>query len=208
MRKLIIFILTFSAIIVHAQSDYDVQMQRAMITVENGNFTQAITQLEKLVTTDNTNWIPKYYLALTELKQAFRTNNSEEKIRLFSKAREVVEAQLTKEENAEWLLLLAFSYTAELTTDPINKGVYLTEVILNLYDRALKLDPGNPRVALEKMAFQMEVARFYSQDLKPFCVQLREIKLKLENSNTTERAYYPNWEKKRFAELLKTCDNE
>lgn len=207
MRKLFIFILSLTSVIMCAQSSYERQMESALKAMGKGDFLQARTQLEHLIHADTANWIPQYYLVLTELKQVFRSTDREEQLRLISKIKPTIAKYLAKETNVEWLVLSAFCYTAELTTDPINKGAYLTEVILDLYDQALKIDPQNPRVLLEETAFKMETARFYNQDLKPFCMQLSKMKSNLVSSPRATTAFYPNWEQQRLVELLKTCAN-
>ncbi|MEZ4793975.1 MAG: hypothetical protein R2773_00590 [Flavobacteriaceae bacterium] len=82
-------------------------------------------------------------------------------------------------------------HTAWIVFDGAKYGMTLSPIINQLYDEAYKLEPGNPRVAFGRVEWKLGTARFFGQDTKPFCEELKQA-VALFDTYETKGAFYPN----------------
>ena len=76
--------------------------------------------------------------------------------------------------------------------------------ITELYNKAYKLAPENPRVAFSKADWAMGSARYFGQDTKPFCSEI-EKSIELFATFKPESNLHPNWGLERAEQVVESC---
>lgn len=203
-RAITLFIL-FVCNAVTAQSQYETGMQKAFALWGENKPTEASALFERIAAVEKNNWLPSYYVALVNTTEAFKTRDKNVITALLIKAQVAQDnAAALSADNAELLVMQAMIHTAKIVADPMNNGMKLSPVVNELYDKALKLAPNNPRVVFSKAEFDMGSAKFFGNDLKPMCDQV-ERSITLFANFKPETVFHPKWGKERAEEALKEC---
>ena len=114
-------------------------------------------------------------------------------------------AMRISENNAELLVMQAHVYTNWVAFDGMTYGMKYSAKVSELYANAEKIDPTNPRVVFGKAEWGMGSAKYFGQDIAPFCAQFEKA-LELFANFKPESKFHPNWGKERLVEVLKTCE--
>lgn len=203
-RVITLFIL-FVCNAVTAQSQYEAGMQKAFALWGENKPTEASALFERIAAVEKNNWLPSYYVALVNTTEAFKTKDKQIITALLIKAQVAQDnATAISENNAELLVMQAMIHTAKIVADPMNNGMKLSPVVTELYDKALKLAPDNPRVVFNKAQFDMGSAQFFGNSTKPMCEQI-ERSVTLFANFKPETAFHPKWGNERAEEALKEC---
>jgi tetratricopeptide (TPR) repeat protein len=200
--KLVVFLV--SVLSVNAQQ-YEQGMGKAFVTWRTGNATEASALFERIASVEKTNWLPNYYVALVNTTEAFNPANAKNTTALLNKAQTALDAaELISPNNAEILILQAMINTAWIVQDPMTKGMKLSEPTIELYERALKLAPENPRAVFGKADFEIGGAQYWGTDTKPICEQVAK-SIELFAKFKPETEFHPTWGLDRAQETLKNC---
>ena len=207
MKKLILtLVIAFSAFFAQAQSQYEQGMNKAFDLWKNGNPDEASAMFERIASVEKNNWLPNYYVALVNTTTAFQVLDNKEKVTaLLNKAQENLDIEFAKNpQNAEILVLQALIYTAWISFDPMTNGMTMSGKVMDLYAKAEKIAPDNPRVVFGKAEFQIGGARYFKQDTSAMCAQI-EKSIALFSTFKPETIYHPNWGLDRALEQQKEC---
>lgn len=98
----------------------------------------------------------------------------------------------------------ALIHTAWVAYDGATYGMTLSGKVAALYQKALQLAPNNPRVVFSKAEWDMGSAKFFGQDIGPYCKDVEHV-LELFANFKPESAFHPNWGKNRAEEIVKNC---
>ena len=194
------------ALTLNAQSQYEQGMTKAFDFWKNDNPTEASALFERIASVEKNNWLPNYYVALVNTTTAFRNLKDKEKVTaLLDKAQESLDIEFVKDpENPEILVLQALIYTAWIAYDPMTNGMKLSGKVMELYAKAEKIAPENPRVVFGKAEFEIGGARYFKQDTTPMCAQIDKAII-LFSSFKPETPFHPNWGLDRALEAQKEC---
>lgn len=204
MNKLIITLLLFVTGLLHSQSNYDKGMQKAF-ELWRENPTEASNLFERIATAEPDNWLPAYYAAQVNVLQGFATKDEAKLSAMMSKAQELIDkASAISKDNPEILVLQAQLHTVWVAFDGATYGMTLSGKISALYAKAKEIAPENPRVLLSKAEWDMGSARYFGQDIQPFCKDIEKA-LELFANFKPETPYHPKWGKERAEQVLKSC---
>ncbi|WBL27105.1 hypothetical protein [Zunongwangia sp. HGR-M22] len=204
MKTLIILLLITAAEVISAQT-YEEAMQKGMQHWEEGNVETASALFERIASAEKENWLPDYYLGLVNITEAFNTKDKKKVEAQLKKAEGALQSALLKtEENAELLVLEALIYTVKITQNPMINGQKYMPKINEIYAKAEKFEPNNPRVKFEKAQFAMGSAKFFGNDLAPICKDI-ETSIVLFEEFENDTPFYPNWGKDQAIKALKSC---
>lgn len=207
MKKLILsLVIVFSAFFAQAQSQYEQGMNKAFELWKTNNNAEASAMFERIASVEKNNWLPNYYVALVNTTTAFQVLNDKQKVTaLLDKAQETLDIEFAKNpENAEILVLQALIYTAWISFDPMTNGMKLSGKVMELYAKAEKIAPNNPRVIFGKAEFEIGGARYFKQDTSVMCAQIDKA-ITLFSTFKPETIYHPNWGLDRALEAQKEC---
>ncbi len=198
--------LFFTTIIAFGQSKYESSMQKAFELWEDGNTQQASALFERISQAEKDNWIPLYHAANVLISSSFAVEDPVQRNNMLEKAKSfIAEAHNRSADNSELLTLEGLLYTAYVTMDPQTYGMTHSPKIMELHEKAIQLDPENPRAHLNKIQYAMGTAQFFGQDITPLCEQMKEIIPKFEN-RITETLFAPSWGVENAKQIVTNCN--
>jgi len=205
MVKIITALTLFVCSLVTAQTQYEQGMGKAFATWKEGKATDASALFERIAAAEKNNWLPNYYVALVNTTEAFNPANSKNATALINKAQSALDAsELISPNNPEILVMQAMINTALIVQDPMTNGMKLSAPTLELYEKALKLAPENPRAVFGKAEFEIGGAQYWGTDTKPMCEQVAK-SIELFAKFKPENQFSPSWGLDRAKETLKNC---
>ena len=188
-----------------SQIKFEEGMQQAFQLMQENKFEESANLFERIGNAEPTNWLPYYNLALLKTRTTFAM-----------KDKVMIEAQLKIAEdftdkadeispdNSEIYVLKGLINVAKIVADPMVNGASLSGITTELYKKAIALDSLNPRAVSGLTEFEMGGARFFKQDLTPYCKKLQESISLYDNFKPTSE-FHPNWGKDRVLQTLKSC---
>ncbi len=205
-KSILTLIIVLSGILAQGQSQYEQGMNKAFELWKTNNTTEASAMFERIASVEQHNWLPNYYVALVNTTTAFQVLNDKQKVTaLLNKAQETLDIEFVKNpENAEILVLQALIYTAWIASDPMTNGMKLSGKVMELYAKAERIAPNNPRVIFGKAEFEIGGARYFKQDTSAMCAQIEKA-VTLFSNFKPETIYHPNWGLERALEAQKEC---
>jgi len=204
MKKTIMILVLFICSFVNGQSSYENGMQKAFQLWGN-NPLEASNLFERIAMAEPDNWLPFYYAAQINIVNSFREKNGDKLKAQLERAQDLLNNAITiSKDNPEILVLQALLHTAWVAYDGATYGMILSGKVVDLYARAEKLAPNNPRVVYCKAEWNMGSARYFGQDTSPFCKDL-ERSIELFANFKPETPFHPKWGKERVEMLLQSC---
>lgn len=205
MKKLIAITLILFATVTTAQDQYTTGMQKAFQLWGEGKISEASNMFERISSAELDNWLPAYYAAQVNTVASFGEQDKEKLTQQLEKAQEFIDiAKAISPDNPEILVQQAMIYTAWVASDGATYGMTLSGKVAALYQKALQLAPENPRVVFSKAEWDMGSARYFGQDIAPFCKDV-EHALELFAKFKPESPFHPDWGQDRAALIVKDC---
>ena len=172
MKHLIIIVTLLFSGLVSAQSNYEKGMQKAF-ELWGSNPIEAANLFERIANAENDNWLPAYYAAQLNITSSFVEKDEQKLSAQLKKAQDLInDATAISQDNAEILVLQALLHTAWVAYDGATYGMTLSPKVVELYTKAKALAPDNPRVVYCNAEWNMGSARFFGQDVTPYCKDL------------------------------------
>ena len=205
MKHLIIIATLIVSGFVNAQTSYEKGMEKAFDLWRSNNPTEASNLFERIASAEPDNWLPPYYAAQINILYSFGLQDEEKLTAQLKKAQDLLnDATAISKENPEIMVLQALLHTAWVAYDGATYGMTLSGKVLELYAKAAKLAPNNPRVVFCKAEWDMGGAKYFGQDTTPFCKDI-ERAIELFANFKPETPFHPNWGKERAEQVLATC---
>ena len=204
MKHLILIIVVFITGLVNAQGNYEKGMQKAF-ELWGSNATEAANLFERIAKAEPDNWVPAYYAAQVNITKSFGERDEKVLSAQLKKAQDLLnDATAISKENPEIMVMQALLHTAWVAYDGATYGMTLSGKVVDLYERAEKIAPNNPRVVYCKAEWDIGGAKYFGQDTTPFCKDL-ERSLELFANFKPEKPFYPSWGKERVEMLVENC---
>ncbi|WP_297333464.1 hypothetical protein [Flavobacterium sp.] len=205
MKKFVNFLLVLACGTAMAQSPFETGMQKAFALWSEDKPAEASAMFERIAAAEQQNWLPSYYIALVNTTEAFRTKDKQKVQALLAKAQEAQDmAMMIMPDNAELLVMQAMIHTAWIAYDPMTNGMKLSGKVNELYAKAMKLAPDNPRVVFCKAEFDMGAAAYFGNDTAPMCAEIARAAELFANFKP-QTPFHPNWGQDRAQQKLEEC---
>jgi len=205
MKHLITLALILVSAIVGAQTNFDKGMQKAFEFWGNNQWDDAENVFERIANAETQQWLPHYYIAQINSLKSWTVKDETVLKAQLDKAQEHLDAALKiSENNPELMVMQAQVLTNWVAFDGQTYGMKYSAKIAELYAKAYAMAPDNPRVVLGKAEWDMGSARFFGQDIKPFCDDI-EKSIELFANFKPETPFSPNWGKDRAIDVLASC---
>ena len=204
---LVLSLLIGSIVFAQAQGQYESGMKQAFKLWEENKSVEAVALFERIGQAESEKWHPLYYAAQVLIVQTFQDGKMkmEDKSLLLEKAKKVIaDAHKRSPDNSEIWTLEGLLYTGYVAMDPNTYGMMYTSKIMGLHAKAVELNPKNPRARANQIEYEMGGARFFKQDLTPFCERLKEVLPMFDNQETKE-PFDPSRGKERVEQVIKDC---
>ncbi|MBV7267893.1 tetratricopeptide repeat protein [Winogradskyella luteola] len=205
MKNIIIIALLIFTGLIQAQTNFEKGMAKAFELWEADKWDEAENMFERIAKAETDEWLPNYYIAqINSLKSWNEKDEAVLKAQL-EKAQEHLDSAMAKsEDNAELLIMQAQVLTNWVAFDGMTYGMKYSAKISDLYTKALKLEPKNPRAAFCKADWNMGSAKYFGKDTAPYCEDIKT-SIKLFDTFKPESQFHPNWGKKRAEQVLEEC---
>ncbi len=189
-----------------AQANYTEGMQKALQFWGEGKTAEAVALFERISQVDSEAWLPCYYSANVHIASSFSEKDESLRNEMLEQAKKYIQiAHARSEDNAEIITLEGLLYTAYVAADPGNFAMKYAPKIMELHDRALSLDPINPRALMNKVEFEMGTAQFFNEDMSPYCQRVKKILSTFDEYESSE-PFAPRYGKERLIQLIENCN--
>ncbi len=205
MKNIIIITLLIFTGLIQAQTNFEKGMAKAFELWEADKWDEAENMFERIAKAETSEWLPNYYIAqINSLKSWNEKDEAVLKAQLEKAQEHLDDAMAKSEDNAELLIMQAQVLTNWVAFDGMTYGMKYSTKISELYAKAMKLEPENPRAAFCKADWNMGSAKYFGKDTAPYCEDI-EASIKLFNTFKPESQFHPNWGKKRAEQVLEEC---
>jgi len=206
MKQLFIISALLVSFIASAQGNYEKGMQKAFELWSNNKSTEAANLFERIAKAEPDNWLPAYWAAQINIIKSFGEKDQDKLSAQLSKAQELIDSATSiSNHNPEIMVMQALLHTAWVAYDGATYGMTLSGKVVEIYTKASQIAPNNPRVILNKAEWDMGAARFFGQDMAPFCKDVKR-SIELFESYKPESEFHPNWGLERAKEIVSSCE--
>ncbi|NUY81152.1 hypothetical protein HUK80_09625 [Flavobacterium sp. MAH-1] len=206
--KTITTIALFICTLTFGQSKYEQGMTKAFELWGQGKDTEASAMFERIAAAEQNQWLPNYYVAFVNTISSFSTKDRATVSALLDKAQKALDVEMIKNpENSEILVMQAMIYTGWVAFDPMTNGMKYSGQVMELYDKAQKLDPNNPRAVFGKAEYEMGGAKYFGTDTAPICAEIKR-SLELFAKFKPETPFHPKWGQDRAEAAAKECEKK
>lgn len=205
MVKTLTAIAIFICTLATGQSKYEEGMKKAFQLWGEGKPAEASAMFERIATAEKNNWLPNYYVAFVNTVTSFETKDRTKVAALLDKAQKALDIEYDKApENPELMVMQAMIYTAWVAFDPMTNAMKYSPLVTDLYDKAQKIDPANPRAVFGKAEYEIGGAKYFGSDTTPMCKEIARSIALFENFKPASE-FHPKWGKDRAEAALKEC---
>jgi len=166
-------------------------------------YVEIANQFERISNIEKSEWLPLYYASYAYIMISFQEPENAKKDQYLDQAQKYLDQARTIEPNeSELYMLQGFLYPSRITVDPMSRGMELMPEMNKALDKALELNPDNPRVYFLRATMTFHMPEAYgggaAKALPLF--QLAEEKFRIFKPKTP---ISPNWGKEGNDEELK-----
>lgn len=205
----ILLVMLLSASITNAQSynaDVDTLVQR-MYKDKSGSYELYATQLQGLAQAEPTQWEASYYFSYCKIMQAF-TSKGEKIDALLDEAEPVIASLKKMQPNeSEFYVLEAMLNQARIAVSPMSRGMKYSQLYNALLDKAIAMNPENPRAYLIKGLGVINMPAMFGggkKNAKPLFEKAKELFTSFKAPSTI----YPSWGEQMNDAYLNICNKE
>ncbi|WP_124979067.1 tetratricopeptide repeat protein [Nonlabens xiamenensis] len=198
---IILLLLTLS---LSGQSAYEKAMQKGLELIATDKLA-ASQQFERICRVEKDNWLPPYYAAFCQVESSWGQFSKEQTLQSMEKAQQFIdEASVISPDNPEIMVLQGMLNTCWITYDSKTYGMKLSAATTAIYEKALAIDPENPRVVLNRARWLMGSARFFGKDFTPYCGEVERAITLLQKEESS--GFDPSWGLESAQEVQKECE--
>lgn len=165
-------------------------------------------QFKVIANVENEEWLPKYYEAQCYVLMSFmERENPTKKDEYLDIAELLINKMLELAPNeSEAYTLQSFYYTGRLVVNPQERGQKYGALSSQSVNKALGIEPNNPRAQLIRLRNDLGTAQFFGNDTKPYHAKAKSL---LDNwdSYKIKSRLYPRWGKGQVENILISFKN-
>ena len=212
-KNFLTFALTFLFIAFAQASDpaFVAAMQKqleARNTVSTFEESQSVTNgFLRIAEASETEWLPLYYASLLKTEAAFRFDIDKDKS--LDEAMELAKkADKIASENSEITALQGYILMGKISLDPAGRGQTMSPQAMQLLEKAINLDRGNPRAVSLMSQMELGMAEFFGSGPEKACGMARmSLELyKKEEAKITAAYILPTWGKSQADQVASKCN--
>ena len=110
-------------------------------------YVEVANQFERIATMEKVEWLPLYYASFAYIMISFQEPDNAKKDTYLDQAQKYLDqAKAIAPAESELYMLQGFLYPSRINVDPMNRGMLYIGDMNKSLDKALELNPDNPRV--------------------------------------------------------------
>jgi tetratricopeptide (TPR) repeat protein len=110
-------------------------------------FVEIANQFERISNNEKSEWLPLYYASYAYIMISFQEQENAKKDQFLDQAQKYLDQAMVIDPNeSELHMLQGFLYPSRITIDPMTRGMELMPEMNKSLNKALELNPDNPRV--------------------------------------------------------------
>ena len=201
MKTIFLTIAILLSVSTFAQKNFESDMNKTLTEWYKGNHSSE-ANFKQLINDYPNEWLPKYYLTFSEVLKTFESKDVDKNEKILLNAKTQID-DLVKNNplNVEILNLKALYLTAEIVQNPMQNGAVYYPEVMQTYQKALVLNPTNPRSVLGLAEFNINAAKYSGMDITQDCKNVKKSLALFTNEKPKKNE--PKWGKERAEELLK-----
>ena len=183
----------------------------AMFAAQNPEELQAvINNLSRIGEAEGDRWEPYYYSAFGYLRMSEMFEKADDKDKYLDLAmKEVEKGEAIKPNDSELESMRGYIHMIKLTVDPATRGMTYSGLAFTSFQKAIKLNPDNPRAHFLMGRMQYGTAQFMGGSTDEACGSLFKAKVLFEKEEKSENPFAPSWGKKGTEESIqKLCEKQ
>lgn len=198
-------VLVLASFLIPAQNKLEKGMQQAFALMQENKNDEAANILERIATVETENWLPSYHLALLKARTSFSMKDAAKRKAQIAAAEDAIAtADALSPNNSEVYVVKGMINTAKIAAEPMTYGPTLSAPTVKLYKKAIALDKTNPRAHSGLAEFEMGSARFFKQDLTPYCKRIQK-SIPMYDAFKPKSNLHPNWGKEWALKVIESC---
>jgi len=213
MKKIVIIsLLLIISLGMFAQDEQYMEMMKETIVMMDSaksikSLQQAANQFERIGNAMLNQWLPFYYSAYCYTQISYLEKSDQLKDMNVDKAEELNnKADTISPDNSEIYVMKGFILQAKMNIEPMARGFKYNKECLEMFEKAKKLDPENPRSYLWHGVNLYNTPAFWGGG-KDRALLLLEIAIKKFDTYQLQSAIHPNWGKEYAEKILIKCKN-
>ena len=125
-------------------------------------YVEIANQFERISNIEKTEWLPLYFASYAYIMISFQEPENAKKDQYLDQAQKYLDQAMAIEPNeSELHMLQGFLYPSRITIDPMNRGMELMPEMNKSLDKALELNPDNPRVYFLRATMMFHMPEAY-----------------------------------------------
>lgn len=169
-------------------------------------YQKTVNAFNRIGDAEKTKWEPYYYSALGSIFSANLEQDLQKKDAILDVAKQALDkASTIRKDDSEIIALEGFIQMLKVSVDPAARGPQYSMQAVQLFSKAMTLDPSNPRAAALMAQMQLGTARFFNQAPTEACNTARKAAELFEAAKSTDNSLLPKWGKGMNESLLAEC---
>lgn len=153
----------------------------------------AINQLNRIGEAEKDRWEPHYYVAFGYVRMMGLSEGADKQDGYLDQALAAIEkAETIKPNDSELETMRGYVHMMRVTVDPASRGMQYSGMAFNSFNKAIKLNPENPRAHYLLGRMQYGTAQFMGGGDGGACESFANAK-KLFEANENEQSIAPSW---------------
>lgn len=172
------------------------------------DLTSVINKLNRIGAAEKDRWEPHYYVAFGYLRMSQMMESAEDKDKFLNLAmKSVDEASKLLPNDSELETMRGFITMIQLTVDPGTRGMTHSPLAMGAFQKAVAINPENPRAHYLLGQMQYGTAQFMGSDTSDACGSLATAITLFEGAGTPENPFAPTWGKEDAISMQqRVCD--
>jgi len=172
------------------------------------DFLNVAFKFEQIASVETENWLPLYYYSMCYIMASYgeKADDAVKKDAHLAKAQTTIETlKKMAPIESEIYALEGLYYTAVLSVNTMERGQKYSALSMATLEKALALDPKNPRAKQLKISNEFGIASFFGTDQTPICERAKQLISDWDNYEI-KSPIHPNWGKSYLIGIAKSCD--
>lgn len=208
-RNLLVLLGIVCATLTFANGQFEKAMSEnipAMFSANNPESLQAvINQLERIGNAEENRWEPYYYAAFGYLRLSGMYDLAEDQDKYLDLGMKAVEkGEEIKPNDSELETMRGYILMMKLVVDPASRGMMYSGMAFTSFQKAIKLNPENPRAHFLMGRMQHGTAQFMGGGSEEACASMfRALMLFEKDGQENANPFAPSWGKEGTQESIK-----